>query len=63
MKNKGYGRYANFFFGWGWGGQVRCIMGDLQVAFEKSRRSISMSPLGLIVHITVLRCTDFKQFL
>ena len=37
-------------------------MGDVQVAFEKSRHEISKPPPGLIVHINILRCTDFKQF-
>ena len=30
MKNKGY---ANIFLGWGAGGQIRCVMGNAEVAY------------------------------
>ena len=48
MKNKGF---AIFFFG-GWGGQIRFIMGDVQVA----NRAIELCFIKGISVILTLRC-------
>ena len=49
MKNKGF---ANFFFFWWGGGQIRFIMGDVQVA----NRGIELCFIKGISVIVILRC-------
>ena len=49
MKNKGFAKF--FFFWWG-GGQIRFIMGDVQVA----NRGIELCFIKGISVIVILRC-------
>ena len=49
MKNKGF---ANFFFFWWGGGQIRFILGDVQVA----NRGIELCFIKGISVILILRC-------